>query len=84
MADASDPAALKALVAQAKVVITTVGPYQIVGNELVAACAEAGTDYVDLCGEPGWMAAEDSTTAKGRRGQWRPHRVFLRFRLHPV
>jgi short subunit dehydrogenase-like uncharacterized protein len=23
----------------------------------VAACAEAGTDYVDLCGEPAWMAA---------------------------
>ena len=56
VADASDTAALKALVAQAHVVITTVGPYQLVGNELVMACAEAGTDYVDLCGEPGWMA----------------------------
>lgn len=56
VADANDKTALKALVAQARVVITTVGPYQIVGNELVTACAEAGTDYVDLCGEPGWMA----------------------------
>jgi short subunit dehydrogenase-like uncharacterized protein len=56
VADASDAAALKALVVQTRVVITTVGPYQIVGNELVTACAEAGTDYVDLCGEPGWMA----------------------------
>jgi short subunit dehydrogenase-like uncharacterized protein len=38
-----------------KVVLTTVGPYQLYGNELVAACAESGTDYVDLCGEPAWM-----------------------------
>ena len=58
VADASDRAALKALVTQARVVITTVGPYQLHGNELVAACAETGTDYVDLCGEPGWMAAK--------------------------
>lgn len=56
VADASDPEALKKLVAQTRVVITTVGPYQLYGNELVTACAEAGTDYVDLCGEPGWMA----------------------------
>ena len=58
VADANDGAALKALVAQTRVVITTVGPYQLVGNELVRACAEAGTDYVDLCGEPGWMAQQ--------------------------
>ena len=37
--------------------ITTVGPYQLYGEPLVAACVEAGTDYVDLCGEPAWMAA---------------------------
>jgi short subunit dehydrogenase-like uncharacterized protein len=55
-ADAKDPAALAALVAQAKVVISTVGPYQRHGEALVTACAQAGTDYVDLCGEPVWMA----------------------------
>ncbi|UFZ06108.1 saccharopine dehydrogenase NADP-binding domain-containing protein [Bradyrhizobium ontarionense] len=54
-ADASDPASLKAMVAQTRLVLTTVGPYQLYGNELVAACAETGTDYVDLCGEPVWM-----------------------------
>ena len=32
--------------------ITTVGPYLLYGEPLVAACAEAGTDYVDLTGEP--------------------------------
>ena len=56
VADASDTAALARLVAQARVVITTVGPYQRHGEALVTACAQAGTDYVDLCGEPGWMA----------------------------
>ncbi|CCD92928.1 conserved hypothetical protein [Bradyrhizobium sp. ORS 375] len=54
-ADASNPETLKAMVAQTKLVLTTVGPYQYYGNELVALCAETGTDYVDLCGEPVWM-----------------------------
>jgi len=56
VADAADPAALAALAARARVVISTVGPYQLHGEPLVTACARAGTDYVDLCGEPGWMA----------------------------
>lgn len=56
VADATDRQALAALVAQARVVISTVGPYQHYGEALVSACAEAGTDYVDLCGEPVWMA----------------------------
>ena len=55
-ADATDAAALAALVRQARVVITTVGPYTRHGTGLAQACAEAGTDYVDLCGEPLWMA----------------------------
>jgi len=55
-ADASDVAALAGLVAKAKAIITTVGPYQRYGEPLVAACAQYGTDYVDLCGEPAWMA----------------------------
>ncbi len=55
-ADAGDAAALKALVARTRCVITTVGPYQLYGEPLATACAEGGTDYVDLCGEPLWMA----------------------------
>jgi len=54
-ADASDPASLQALVRQTKCVLTTVGPYQLYGSDLVAACAASGTDYLDLCGEPAWM-----------------------------
>lgn len=55
VADSSDLASLRQLVASTRVVLTTVGPYQLYGNELVALCAEMGTDYVDLCGEPAWM-----------------------------
>ena len=57
IASASDPASLEAMARRAQVVITTVGPYQLYGEPLVAACVKAGTDYVDLCGEPNWMAA---------------------------
>jgi len=55
VADASDPDTLDAMVKRTKVVLTTVGPYQLYGNELVAACVANGTDYTDLCGEPAWM-----------------------------
>jgi short subunit dehydrogenase-like uncharacterized protein len=51
-ADSHDRASLDAVVRRAKVVITTVGPYLEHGEPLVAACAAAGTDYVDLTGEP--------------------------------
>jgi short subunit dehydrogenase-like uncharacterized protein len=50
-ADVTDPDSLRAVAEAAKVVITTVGPYAEHGEPLVAACAEAGTDYVDLTGE---------------------------------
>ena len=55
-ADASDAGALAELVRQSRSLINTVGPYQRYGRELVTACAQAGTDYLDLCGEPAWMA----------------------------
>ena len=51
-ADTTDDASLKEVAASTRVVITTVGPYLLYGGPLVAACAEAGTDYVDLTGEP--------------------------------
>lgn len=72
VADASDPASLKAMIDQTKSVISTVGPYQLYGSELVAACAATGTDYLDLCGEPVWMrqmidAHEAAAKASGAR-----------------
>lgn len=55
IADADDPASMAALAQSARVVITTVGPYQLYGEPLLKACVAAGTDYADLCGEPAWM-----------------------------
>lgn len=55
LADANDPESIASLARRAQVILTTVGPYQLYGTDLVAACAAAGTDYVDLCGEPTWM-----------------------------
>ncbi|MCH1493573.1 MAG: saccharopine dehydrogenase NADP-binding domain-containing protein, partial [Luminiphilus sp.] len=53
--DSDDPKSLEAMVTSTRVVITTVGPYQLYGEELVKQCAIHGSDYVDLSGEPAWM-----------------------------
>ena len=55
VADSENADSINAMVDATKVVCTTVGPYQLYGEPLVAACAARGTDYVDLCGEPAWM-----------------------------
>jgi short subunit dehydrogenase-like uncharacterized protein len=51
-ADVGDASSLREIAESARVVISTVGPYLTYGEPLVAACARAGTDYVDLTGEP--------------------------------
>lgn len=71
-ADAGDADALQAVARSTKVVISTVGPYIRHGEPLVAACAESGTDYVDLTGEPEfvdriWLAHHDRARASGAR-----------------
>ena len=53
--DSNDQDSLNAMTSSTKCVLTTVGPYQLYGSNLVESCAKNGTDYVDLCGEPGWM-----------------------------
>ena len=70
--DANDTNSLAQMVNNTHVVISTVGPYQLYGTALIAACAQAGTDYVDLCGEPGWMyemidAYNNTAKASGAR-----------------
>ena len=67
IADANQPESVKAMVESTQVVLTTVGPYQKYGSDLVGLCSKKGTDYVDLCGEPAWMhemIAEYGETAK--------------------
>lgn len=71
-ADAGRPESLARIVARTRVVLTTVGPYLAHGEPLVAACAAAGTDYVDLCGEPEfvdrmWLKYHDDARASGAR-----------------
>jgi short subunit dehydrogenase-like uncharacterized protein len=71
-ADSSDAASLRAVAEATKVVVTTVGPYLEHGEPLVAACAAAGTDYVDLTGEPEfvdrmYVAHHDTAVASGAR-----------------
>ncbi|MFJ6462870.1 saccharopine dehydrogenase family protein [Streptomyces sp. NPDC091387] len=66
-ADADDAGSLRELAESAHVVATTVGPYVWYGEQLVAACAEAGTDYADLSGEPEFadrMYLEHDTRAR--------------------
>ncbi len=70
--DAEDAATLRAMADRTEVVLSTVGPYQLYGSALVEACVAAGTGYVDLCGEPGWMremidAHEAAAKASGAR-----------------
>jgi short subunit dehydrogenase-like uncharacterized protein len=68
VADSTDEASLREVARSTRVVITTVGPYLLYGEPLVRACAEAGTDYVDLTGEPEFvdrMYLEHHETAVG-------------------
>ncbi len=53
--DSNNESSIADMVQQTKCVLTTVGPYQLYGLNIIKQCAMHGTDYVDLCGEPGWM-----------------------------
>ena len=71
-ADVTDAVSLRAVAESARVVITTVGPYVLYGDALVAACAAAGTDYLDLTGEPEFVDAcyvrhHETAVASGAR-----------------
>jgi short subunit dehydrogenase-like uncharacterized protein len=72
VADAADPASLTAMLDRTRMVLSAVGPYQVHGSGLVAACAERGVDYVDLSGEPRWARRmielhEDAARRSGAR-----------------
>ena len=54
-ADVTDESTLRALCAQTRVVVSTVGPYALYGEPLVKVCVETGTDYCDLTGEVHWI-----------------------------
>jgi short subunit dehydrogenase-like uncharacterized protein len=71
-AEIADPDSIRELAESTKVVITTVGPYIRYGEPLVAACAAAGTAYVDLTGEPEfvdqmWLRYHEQAERSGAR-----------------
>ena len=55
LVDSNDADSIASMVQQTKCVLTTVGPYQLYGANILQQCVIHGVDYVDLCGEPGWM-----------------------------
>jgi short subunit dehydrogenase-like uncharacterized protein len=71
-ADASDRDALDEVAKATRVVVTTVGPYIVHGEPIVAACAANGTNYADLTGEPEfvdrmWLAHHAEAERTGAR-----------------
>ncbi|MFM7708284.1 MAG: saccharopine dehydrogenase family protein, partial [Gammaproteobacteria bacterium] len=72
VADAADEDAMRAMCREARVVVSTVGPYALYGEPLVKACVETGTDYCDLTGEVQWIRRmvtrhESAAKASGAR-----------------
>jgi short subunit dehydrogenase-like uncharacterized protein len=70
--DVTDPSSVRALAESTRVLITTVGPYMEHGEPVIAACAVAGTDYLDLTGEPEfldlmYLKYHDTAAATGAR-----------------
>jgi short subunit dehydrogenase-like uncharacterized protein len=55
IADVSDAPSLHALASKTKVLLSTVGPFAQFGLPVVKACAETGTHYCDITGEPNFI-----------------------------
>jgi len=55
IADVSNESALRSVLIQTQLVISCVGPFRLFGENVVALCAQTGTHYVDICGEPDFM-----------------------------
>ena len=88
VADTGDQPSIDAMVADTRVLCTTVGPYQWYGSGVVAACAAHGTHYVDLAGETPWMGRMIEAPRRGRRsvelGLFRRPLTSRRSALTPV
>lgn len=72
IADSANEESIQSMARMTRVLITTVGPYLTYGLPVVAACAAAGTHYVDLTGETLFVrrsidAYDDAARATGAR-----------------
>jgi hypothetical protein len=82
VADAADPAQVREMVRRTKAVITTVGPYQLYGSELVAACARRGpTAWTSRRAQLDAAMIDAPRQAQGLR---RADPALLRLRLDPL
>ncbi|XP_059073456.1 probable mitochondrial saccharopine dehydrogenase-like oxidoreductase At5g39410 [Cryptomeria japonica] len=54
-ADVTDSASMAALCKRTRLIVNCVGPFRLYGEPVVAACVEAGIDYLDITGEPKFM-----------------------------
>ena len=84
IADIRDKAAVRAMAESARVVITTVGPYINCGEPVVAACASAGVDYVDITGEPEFVDLMSLRYPPRGRGERSAARPLVWVRLDPL
>lgn len=65
--DASDLGAMRSIAKRSSLVVACTGPFILYGSNMVQACAELGTDYVDVTGEVYWsglMLKQHEQTAK--------------------
>lgn len=56
LSDIHDESSLRRMTAQTKILINTVGPFNSYGKNVVKACIETGTHYLDITGEPSFVA----------------------------
>lgn len=56
LADVEDPRSLDEMARRSRFVLSAAGPYQRLGTPVLEACLREGAGYVDMCGEPHWMA----------------------------
>ena len=54
LANSDDPESLLAMARRTRLVISCTGPFTLYGSNVVRACTETGTDYVDVTGEVYW------------------------------
>lgn len=71
-ADSADPASVDAMVASARVLATTAGPFALYGTPVVEACVRHKTHYCDITGETPWVrdmidAHHEAAEADGTR-----------------
>lgn len=56
IADVNDPASLEYMTAQCRILMNAAGPFSRYGKSVVEACIKTSTHYLDITGEPSFIA----------------------------